>query len=301
MPGTVVFLCTENTIDSFFRNYKRFEIYLSPEKVVIIGKRSLKKQLDEKSPKVCFIDEDSLYEGMTFSSVRSLIAKITDNDEAAINRSGWYFQQFLKMAYCMKCENANYLVWDSDTVPVHEISMVNRVTGAYYFDIKTEFHKEYFDTMSKLIPKLRKTTDFSYISEHMIFDVNIMKELIEQIMLNADIQGTAFWEKILYAIEPAVIRGSGFSEFETYGTYVNVFYNSRYENRVWKSLREGTIFFGEKGELSDTQLRMLSSEYDAVSFEKHNLHIKLSKIMNNQLFQNMFMIKLFQKAKDFVK
>ena len=40
-----------------------------------------------------------------------------------LNRTGWYEQQFLKMAYSRICNNEFYLIWDSDTFPIKPVNM----------------------------------------------------------------------------------------------------------------------------------------------------------------------------------
>ncbi|MEI3192244.1 MAG: DUF6492 family protein [Lachnospiraceae bacterium] len=63
------------------------------------------------------------------------------------SRSGWYFQQFLKFGYAQVCEDEYYIVWDSDTVPLHPIS--------HFQDGKPVFTKK--EEMEP--PYLRRWTD----------------------------------------------------------------------------------------------------------------------------------------------
>ncbi len=63
-----------------------------------------------------------------------------------------------------------------------------------------------------------KSVDFSFIAEHMIIDVAIMQELIRRIE-QSTVDGDTWYEKIINATDSA--EDQAFSEFETYGTYIN--------------------------------------------------------------------------------
>ena len=41
-----------------------------------------------------------------------------------------------------------------------------------YLDLKNEYHEEYFSTIEKILPGMKKCIRKSFISEHMIFNVN---------------------------------------------------------------------------------------------------------------------------------
>ena len=113
------------------------------------------------------------------------------------NRDGWYEQQFLKMAYSMICKKDYYLVWDVDTIPIKPFKMFKN--NHPFFDMKTEHHSPYFNTIEKLIPGLN-FRDKSYISEHMMIQTEFMKNLLVQIELNNKLPGKLFWEKILMSL-----------------------------------------------------------------------------------------------------
>ena len=101
--------------------------------------------------------------------------------------AGWYYQQFLKLQYARVCQDKYYMSWDGDTVPCKDFSMFGD-DGRPYFDLKHEFHEEYFTTMNKLLPNLNKTIDKSFISEHMIFDCHYVIKMLEDIEKNAAVK-----------------------------------------------------------------------------------------------------------------
>lgn len=91
-------------------------------------------------------------------------------------RFGWYYQQFLKMEFARsRYAKDYYLIWDSDTIPLNRLSFFT--SNKMIFTPKTEYHEPYFRTMQALVG-YDKATDYSFIAEHMLVSVSIMKELI---------------------------------------------------------------------------------------------------------------------------
>ena len=97
-------------------------------------------------------------------------------------------------------------------------------SGKPYFDTTTEYFTLYFETMKKIFPNLGKKYYYSFISEHMLIKTEIMKSLINRINNNNNISGETWYEKIINCIDVNELGHSGFSEFETYGTFVNEYY-----------------------------------------------------------------------------
>ena len=128
---------------------------------------------------------------------------------------------------------------------------------------------------------MRKVIRGSFISEHMIFQAEIVKKMISDIESNKDIQGETYWEKIIRAIEPICIHQSAFSEFETYGTYVALHRPDLYRIREWHSFRLGGEFF-DPNTICERDYLWLGKDFDAISFEKgHSI-----KEGNGNLFDN---------------
>lgn len=294
----IVMMCTEDTVDNVKKYMLLLLEFLNPKALVVIGSAKVGEIIAKDNLSVEFVDEDTVYAGMTFDSVKRVMQNLSNNNIEVVKRTGWYFQQFLKMAYCMECQEMSYLVWDADTIPTHVVEMIDK-EKRYYFDIKTEYHEPYFDTISKLFPELKKKNTYSFISEHMIFKTQIMKEIINKIESD-DLSGNIpFWEKILKAVSKEELDKSGFSEFETYGTYVEYYYPKEYLVRNWYSLREGTMFYSS--EINLEQLKYLSQEYDAISFEKHEIHRKLAKVFSYKIFKSITFFRAFEKGKNLLK
>ncbi len=170
------------------------------------------------------------------------------------------------MEYSNLCEGDYYMSWDGDTVPCKCFSMFNE-SGVPFLDLKHEYNELYFTTMGRLVPGLKKFIEASFISEHMLFNRDIMKQLILKIESNDGIPGTRFYEKIINCIPLEDIQENGFSEFETYGSFVCLTSPAAYRLREWHSFRLAGEFF-DPDTISDDDYEWLSRDFDAVSFEK---------------------------------
>jgi hypothetical protein len=216
-------------------------------------------------------------ENLTLIKIKEIMENITGTPE----RSSWYFQQFIKMAYAYKCRRKYYLIWDSDTIPLNKIAFWDS-NGKGLFTMKTEYHIPYFKTIEKLFcGEIAKLTNKSFIAEHMLVNKDCMLNLLRKIENNKILEGTSFYEKIMYAINRNDIKGSGFSEFETYGNYILKYYPYLYNMRELRTYREGAMLI-RKDIISTEILKWVSKDYDTISFEEHYYN-KLSSVFRNIL------------------
>lgn len=241
-------------LESLLRKYINFS------NIIIISQNN-SDILKEKNS-INIINEDHL---LPKENIINIFIKMGINNT---ERAGWYEQQFLKMSYSKISENEYYLLWDSDTFPTKPVKMFEN--GFPIFDLKKEFNSPYFTLLNRLIPNLN-FSKYSYISEHMIIKTEFMTKLIETIENNKNIPGTSFWEKILLSIDKDVIINSGFSEFETYGSFVDNFYKNFYKHRKWSSKRDMVRYFNNIDNLSNNDLQWLSKDYNALTFEKWDI------------------------------
>ena len=237
---------------------------LCPEQVFIITDKRYEKLLPKNVLNNCrcsIIDENELVDGMSYAYIESILK----SQGREHTKTGWYFQQFLKMGFANSnfCDLDYYLSWDSDTIPVNKIDFFD-VNEHPFFTMKVEHHQPYFDTIRKLLG-IDNFNSHSYISEHMMFNKIIMKELLSIIADNNNIQGKLWFEKILNSICPETISPFSFSEFETYGTYCMNKYPDFYLERNLPGFRQGGLIQGRF--VSDSILRKLGFDVSVVSFE----------------------------------
>lgn len=202
------------------------------------------------------IDEDRLIEELSFSDVYSYLK----GKKHEVKRTGWYFQQFLKMAFAKSdyCKDY-YLSWDSDTLPLSHIAFFSGKQPL--FTLKKEYHKPYFDTIECLLG-LHKLKNESFIAEHMLFNGKIMRGLIDDIEIRYP--PNRYWKSIINAIS---VNGEGnyFSEFETYGTYCEAHYPGFYGYQKLNTFRTAAMIQGRH--INERFLDRLAIDLDIVSFE----------------------------------
>lgn len=202
------------------------------------------------------LDEDCLVEGLTFAYIKKIIRTYTP-----CLSSGWYYQQFLKLAFSLSpYAKQYYLSWDADTLPISKLVFFE--DNKPLITCKYEYHENYFLTIEKILG-LKKNVPFSFIAEHMLFKTSIVKELIE-IIQTSIVEGSTWYEKILRAgdFEKDTMT---FSEFETYGTFIMDKYPDVYKLRELKTFRRGGLIMGRM--ITDKMLKKLSIDIDTISIE----------------------------------
>lgn len=237
---------------------------LSPKKVYIITDIRFKRFLPKvilNSDNCVVIDENKLIDGMNHDKLSLLFTKLNRSEIG----SGWYYQQFIKMAFALSdyCDSDYYLSWDSDTIPLCKINFFDD-NGKPYFTMKREHHAPYFVAIERLLG-ITKTNSRSYIAENMLFNKEIMIELVNRIESNSQLGGNTWYEKIVYALVPESVSHMGFSEFETYGNYCLNYHPDFYVERTLPTFRAGGLIQGRF--VSDRILKQLSFDQVTASFE----------------------------------
>lgn len=202
------------------------------------------------------LNENEICDGLTFSKVSWYLKDANENVG-----TGWYFQQFLKYGFALsKYAKKYYLSWDADTLPLAHIEFIK--DGKPMFTMKSEYNPNYFKTIHKLLG-LDKQVEGSFIAEHMLFDKDIVRELIQKIG-TSNVNGQDWMQKIINACDFTDPMPC-FSEFETYGTYVKSCYPQKYTMRRLNTFRYGGYIRGRQ--ISDEMLREISFDTDTISFE----------------------------------
>ena len=124
-----------------------------------------------------------------------------------------------------------------------------------------------------------------------------MLEMLSEIEANPALAGRNFQEKIISAIAPDQLAYNGFSEFETFGSYVTARHPDSYVFREWHSLRGGGKFYTNTSQLDEQNLRWLASKYYAISLEKWSRPSRLSGIARSRLFQRIFQPDILEAGK----
>ncbi len=238
------------------------------------------------------IDENTIFPNLSYVSVANVIDEIIGERK----RAGWYLQQFIKMAWSLKTEKPYYVVFDADTIPLNQIQYISN-NDRYLLTQKKEFHKPYFDTISRLFSDdIKRSVNGSFIAENMIIDTLIMKTMIEDIESNTNIKGDSFFEKILNAINIEDLLGSGFSEFETYGNYIYSKFPEKVELRTLKTCRESMQIIGSSP--SAEQLEWAAKDYEIISIEASDYNKTfLTRLTGFSFFRKIFRMKTIAKLR----
>ena len=213
-------------------------------------------------PEVELLDEDSLVPGLTLRYLRSLALP------GLPNGAGWYLQQLDKLAFSFRPSTDDYyLIWDSDTIPLRPLEFFDP-QGRMCFTISDEEHAPYFENFRHLIGQ-EPHREFSFISQHIIVQKSIVREMIGKIEIN--FPGPESWGcKIMQNLKGAHVNL--FSEYETLGHYVKTNYPERATYRRLPWLREAAL--ETRGLPSAADLAQLAENYFFASFESQQMPLR---------------------------
>ena len=145
-----------------------------------------------------------------------------------IDRSGWIYQQFIKLSADSISDKKYILTCDADTVFVRPQKFI--IGEKIVFDFSNEYHSPYYIMYERLMKKEAKFP-LSFVSHHTLFDAEILKEMKKHI---EQIHGDTWVDIILKNLNKDEI--SAFSEYETYGNYVYEHNRNRMTFRYWENL-----------------------------------------------------------------
>jgi hypothetical protein len=133
----------------------------------------------------------------------------------------WYRQQILKLALD-NFYDGNVLLVDGDVVIVKPVKFIEN--NKFNFYMLGEYYRPYFNCL-KTLTGLTKRRPESFISEVMVFNTDILKELKHHIKEHT--QSNDWLDSIYFAVKDSLtIKGGMFSassvlsEFELYGSYM---------------------------------------------------------------------------------
>jgi len=231
------------------------------------------------------INENELFDKFNFQSVSHfLISKLNNSD-----RTGWYFQQFLKMEIAKIIKSDYYLIWDADTIPLKPISFFDK-EGKVLIHKSEENHAPYFETLQNVLG-IAKSVNYSFISEHFMVQTTLMRQMLFDLSKNASERPWPYYILDNIAIKDMAL--SGFSEYETYGNFLNSTNPDSFRLRtatgeLLNTSRNGSMLFGTLPNTKDLKfLEVLGLHY--VTFEIWQ-DINLKEIKNNKKRTKLFFL-----------
>lgn len=203
------------------------------------------------------LDEDTLIPDMTLAALRAF------NGPSFPQAAGWYFQQYLKLAFAFRpSTDSHFLIWDADTIPLRPLRFFDD-DGRMMFVKSAEYHEPYFANYRHLIGA-EPNREFSFISQHMPVERASLREMLERI--DARFPGDESWAWKIMRNLPRT--GSDlFSEYEFYGHYLKSFHPEKavFVERPWT--RDGTRLKSFRP--TDADLLDLARDYDFAAFEHY--------------------------------
>ena len=132
------------------------------------------------------------------------------------DRSGWLFQQLLKLSGELFVESDNYIVVDSDTVFLNYNKFLQ--DGKFVFFQNEEWHQPYFDSFKKIFG-YKVSGKLSFTSHMMILNKEMLKKMKQEIEGK---HGKKWYEVYISVATPN--EQSCISDYDTYANWVLVNY-----------------------------------------------------------------------------
>lgn len=139
---------------------------------------------------------------------KDTINYMVDNND----RSGWLFQQLLKLNADTITEMEDFLILDADTAFIRPRVFFFRERAI--FDVSTERHEPYHSVYQKILKRATKF-ELSFVAHYMLFNKTFLRQLKAEIeSIHKKKWDTVILENTDYS------NISGFSEYELYGNYL---------------------------------------------------------------------------------
>lgn len=165
---------------------------------------------------VCFCEEHGLQfvdEREVFGfGPKELNLQILHADGSQSNRSGWLFQQLIKLSGRVgTCQH--YLCIDADHVLIRPHVFLTQDNKTVFY-MSYEEHQPYYDNIHRLLPDL-VLDKLSYVDHKMLFDKQQVERLHQALTQGT---GLSWTDVVLKNYDRSSF--AGFSEFELYGNFV---------------------------------------------------------------------------------
>ncbi len=176
-----------------------------------------------------------------------------------VNRSGWLFQQLLKLSADNLTESPDYLVIDSDTIFVNDNCFIE--DDKYLFFTSEEWHQPYFDTFYNIFG-YKAPTKLSLTSHMMIFNHEKLKEMKSEL----EKRHNKAWHEV-YISTISLHEQSCISDYDTYANWM--MYNYPNEIKIYP--------FYNKSESRKNLKALDGVVIDSFGFKSVSFHSYLNK------------------------
>ncbi|WP_449599887.1 DUF6492 family protein [Paenibacillus sp. Marseille-Q9583] len=177
-------------------------------------------------------------------------------------RSGWLFQQLLKLNGDKLCKADYFLVIDADTVLIAPHRF--REKGKTIFYSRNWSQPQYFTTYRKLMGK-KAASASSFVTHYMLFERSQLTQMKREIEAKHQ---KPWYSAIIHSMNRT--KQFAFSEFETYGNYL--YSKDRGGMKIQKARNKGLHM--NAGQLSKQKLDELAEKYRSLSFHKRKGYVR---------------------------
>jgi hypothetical protein len=180
------------------------------------------------------------------------------------DRSGWLYQQLLKMSGDTICSSKNFLVIDADTVLIRP--HVFKVGAKTVFYCRNWSQPEYFKTYRRLLLE-KPARPSSFVTHYMLFNKSKLARLKRTIAAK---HRTSWYSAILKSINKS--KQYGFSEYETYGNFL---YSINPRRVILRKALNRSMNANIR-QMTQKRIKKLSTRYRSISFHKRKGYFRKS-------------------------
>lgn len=178
---------------------------------------------------------------------------IKDDNGNITDRSGWLFQQLLKLSGKIgTCDN--YLCIDADHILIAPHTFISN-KGIPVFYTSSEYHKAYYRNIERLIG-ISELSSLSYVAHKMIFN----KQNLNSLHACIEKKNHKNWIEAIIASYDRK-EGAGFSEFELYGNFVH--------NKILRPWKQYALTYKSLNTY-DLLKNEYSRKYNSITFSAYN-------------------------------
>lgn len=218
-------------------------------KIYIIAKESIKITEFTTRYDCVFVEENNVAK----TQLNKIDYKYLEHD-----RSGWIFQQLLKLNWNCISEKKYCLIFDADTILIrNQLFIKNK---KLQLNCSDEFHLPYRECYLKLFG-VKPSFPVSFVSHYMVMERDSLKQMKYEI----EKRNKMFWED---AIIENLIKSSisGFSEYESYGNFLFDNYKRNFQTHYWYNLSLPRV---EQHSLEQL-IEKYSKKYKSISYHWHS-------------------------------
>jgi len=253
---TVFSVCAERDIDVWSVASTYIRRYIDAENYVVIVPDSEVEKFRQRTDSSFQVIPESTCIGRYEQQVRKIGAA------GASERTGWYLQQLIKISFLETAdEDELFLIWDADTIPLKPLKFVDDDGTLLYYQ-GDEFHRPYFTSISKLLG-MQKTVNYSFIAQCFPIKGSWAKEFFSYIEKR---HSSSWIEALIDSID--FTEASGFSEYETLGTYFSSVHPTEMRVVTGSWERCGKSLTGDVRYLEWWPFKRQLRRHDFVSYER---------------------------------